>query len=169
MFDFYRSDELKKSARISDDGLYRYSLERDWDESLPKVLWCCLNPSTADDSLDDPSVRKMIGFSKLFGYGGLVLVNLFAFRETNPAKLPHELVAIGMENDWCISGFAVQHPVICAWGSHKIARRGRAWEVRHMLHDHQGKIYCLGKTKDGSPKHPLYLPYETKLEPYGLV
>lgn len=158
---------VKKSALISDDGVFRYWLKRQWDDALKTLAWCCLNPSKADADIDDPSVRKMIAFSKLFGYGGLVLVNLFAFRSTDPAKVPAGDLGIGPDNDDWIWTYAREHPIVLAWGSHKLAAACRGWEVRKMLEDAGVReVYCLGKTNTGHPRHPLYVSYETALEPF---
>jgi hypothetical protein len=161
---------MNKNALISPGGVYRYWLTREWDDSLRRVLWCCLNPSTADADVDDASVRKMVGFSKLFGYGGLVLVNLQAFRSTDPKSVPGGLRGVGPDNDDWIGRLAHEMTVICAWGADKkVVESGRAYEVRKILQvESRGEIYCLGKTRDGHPRHPLYLPYDAKLESFRL-
>ncbi len=161
---------MQKSALLSTDGVYRYWLKREWDDSLNMLVWCCLNPSIADHEIDDPSVKKMIGFTKLFGYGGFMLVNALAFRSTDPKGVPSGLRGVGPDNDEWISQIAHDRTVICAWGADKnLSKSGRAWEVKRLLQlVSRGEIYCLGKTANGSPKHPLYLPYGTKMESFRL-
>ena len=80
-------------AVVSDDGLYRYILTRTWDRSLPALVFCMLNPSTADATVDDPTIRKCIGFAQRLGYGGIIVVNLFAYRATKPRELYAQLAA----------------------------------------------------------------------------
>lgn len=92
-------NETTSSAIISKDGLYRYSLERTWDKSKSTVLFVCLNPSVADDKIDDRTVNKMIFFAKKFGYGRLLVGNLFAFRATDRSELFKQEEPIGPEND----------------------------------------------------------------------
>jgi hypothetical protein len=78
---------MKKDAKLSDDKLYRYQLSRIWDETKPKVLFIMLNPSTADADVDDPTIRRVINFAKSWNYGGVYVVNLYAFRSTDPKGL----------------------------------------------------------------------------------
>ncbi len=111
-------EEMTKNAVISEDQLYRYSLERVWDTSKPTVLFICLNPSTADAKTDDPTVRRMIGFAKQFGFGRLLVGNLFAFRATKPSDLLAANAPIGPENDTYLSKMANEaHTIIAAWGN----------------------------------------------------
>lgn len=122
-------------AEISDDELYRYALTRKWS-SGPQVAWLCFNPSVADGSIDDPSVRKMVGFSKRWGFGRMVLVNLFAFRSTDPkAVATMGTQAIGPFNDaWIVESVEDSKELICAWGcaQHERTTMQRAKDV--ILH-----------------------------------
>lgn len=115
-----------------------------------------LNPSTADETKDDPTVRRCIGFAKRWGYGGIYMLNLFAFRSTDPKKLLEVPNPYGPENSQFLRMYAESAGVIvAAWGAFPLAReRGRFVEgiVTHPL-------YCLGTTKSGAPRHPLYVPY----------
>lgn len=152
---------LQASAAISACGLYRYELVRTWDVQLPPVVFCMLNPSTADGEQDDPTIRRCVGFAKQWGYGGLVVVNLFAFRATEPRDLFKAADPVGPDNDAIILGHARVRTVVCAWGasvasSPRPALKDRAFIVRQNL-DEIGATYHLGLTKDGHPKHPLYL------------
>ena len=112
-------NEMTYSAIISKDGLYRYSLERAWDKSKPTVLFVCLNPSVADDKIDDRTVNKMIFFAKKFGYGRLLVGNLFAYRATDPSELFKQQEPIGPENDSYLEKMMEEADlIIAAWGDH---------------------------------------------------
>jgi hypothetical protein len=156
-------------AEISDDELYRYALTRKWS-SGPQVAWLCFNPSVADGSIDDPSVRKMVGFSKRWEYGRLVLVNLFAFRSTDPRRLKSMgSEAIGPLNGyWIEKSLQESKELICAWGcaQHSLDLDIHANNVLSTLRTLHIPISCLGYRKDGHPKHPLMLAYDTPREPF---
>lgn len=114
-----------------------------------------LNPSTADETLDDPTIRRCIAFAKAWGYGGLCMANLFAFRATDPAVMKAHPAPIGPENDMKLTMLAVDAGiVIAAWGAHG-THLGRGERVKHAL---AAKLHYLRLTKDGHPGHPLYLP-----------
>lgn len=150
------------SAVLSDDGLYRYRLDRGGDN---RCLWIMLNPSTADAEQDDPTIRKCRGFSERWGYDGFTVVNLYAYRATKPVDLPaNEAAAVGRENDrYLAEALAEQEHfegrVVVAWGNHaKIAR------VREFLKQPLAyQLQCLGTNANGSPKHPLMVPYAAEL------
>jgi hypothetical protein len=113
------SFEMEKAAIISPCRLYRYQLARIWDDSLPRCLFAGLNPSKADGSQDDPTVRRMIGFARDWGYGGLFVVNLFAFRATDPKDMKAAIDPIGPENDDYIRRLTAYCDItIAAWGCH---------------------------------------------------
>ena len=154
---------MRKTARISEDGRYRYELSREWDDALRTLCWVMLNPSTADASTDDPTIRRCIGLSKRWGFGGILVVNLFALRATSPAELKKVEDPIGPENDE-IAGFWIRHlETVAAWGSHPLAKERLPWfteQVKKAAHLPK----CIGINKDGAPKHPLYvLQREAKL------
>lgn len=148
---------------------YRYTLRRRWDwlSADDYALFICLNPSTADDTKDDPTIRRCIGFAKRWGMGGMAIANLFAYRSTNPNAL-YDLGSdesngtgpVGIDNNFHIQQLAINAKVVvAAWGRHgKLLRRGDA--VRAMLANHSIALVCLAVNKDGSPKHPLYVPYD---------
>ncbi len=109
---------MLKSAIISECGEYRYSLSRIWDESLPAIAFLMLNPSTADGSQDDPTIRRCISYAKQWGYGVLHVVNLFAYRATDPQDLLEVLDPIGPENFYHISKTTAScQCIIFAWGN----------------------------------------------------
>lgn len=157
--------ENGRGALLSECGTYRYRLWRLWDDLLPVMVWVMLNPSTADAATDDPTLRKCIGFAKARQHGGVILVNLFAYRATDPGMLPKVSDPVGPENDEHIR-WAVRAPllatVVAAWGADRFARnRGR--HVRTLIRGLGRDLQCLGTSKDGHPRHPLYLPYSTAL------
>lgn len=153
---------LNASATISECGLYRYTLARTWDEGKPPVVFCMLNPSTADSTQDDPTIRRCVGFAKKWGFGGLAVVNLFAFRATKPEDMVRAADPVGPENDAHIKAAAKGRLVICAWGLFALPDRLKAVHARprailDLIRSVDGDPRCLGLTKNGRPKHPLYL------------
>lgn len=169
-----------RSAFISEDGLYRWNLTRDWrDETLAlgqgvtsppsgSLCWVMLNPSTADASDDDPTIRRCISFSQREGYGALEVVNLFAWRATKPAELMHAADPIGWWNDGAIM-FALGRAsrVVCAWGS-SASKVGscRTVQIPAWAREHDVPVSCLGTTKNGWPRHPLYVRADQPFEEY---
>lgn len=143
-------------ATFSDCGLYRYRLHRTWDAAKPSAAFIMLNPSTATESILDPTIRRCIGYSARWGYGGLVVGNLFALRSTNPNKLYDVADPIGPENDIYLREIALSTAiVICAWGKYgALVRRGDA--VLSMLRGLGVIPRALKLNRDGSPAHPLY-------------
>ena len=146
--------EMKKGALFSKDRKYRYALWRTWEEDS-RVMFIGLNPSTADETKDDPTIRRCIGFAKRWGFGGLHMLNLFAYRATNPKELFKAKNPIGDENNYYLEMYFDAGGLnIACWGIWgKYMNRGN--EVIRLL----GKDYlkCFGLTKDNHPKHPLYL------------
>lgn len=145
------------SAAISPCGTYRYRLERSWAASKPFAAFVMLNPSTADATDDDPTIRRCIGFARTWGHGGLVVVNLYAYRATNPAELRGVADPVGPDNDEHLrTAFAqaaqVGGPVVAAWGTK--AGPDRVRKVAAMAE----RFVALRVTKNGHPGHPLYVP-----------
>ena len=146
---------MLKDAVIDSTGKYRYSLIRHWEPWKPKVLFVMLNPSTADANIDDPTIRRCINFAKSWGCGELEVVNLFAYRATNPKELKECEDPIGPENDMHISRAAMgKDKIILAWGTNG-SLLGRDRQVKDILYSLHTQ--CLQQTKDGHPKHPLYV------------
>ena len=145
----------KNAAVFSPDARYRYTLRRQWDDAQPYCLFVMLNPSTADATQDDPTIRRCIGFAKNWGFGGLLVGNIFALRSTDPAALYHVDDPVGPENDYYLRMLRDEATLsVAAWGVHG-AFGGRSKEVANQW----GKaLHCLGLTKDGHPRHPLYMP-----------
>lgn len=157
---------LFRYAIISDCGLYRYRLARTWDDQRRPACFIMLNPSTADASEDDPTIRRCVGFARGWQCGGIEVVNLFALRATNPNALHVADDPIGPTNDRHIRACAEQCcPIVCAWGVGGIYR-DREKIVMGILRDVGIDVKCLGITKHGRPKHPLYLPGDAELVPF---
>jgi len=151
--------KVLSSAVISECRRYRYELWRTWDTHKGYVLFIGLNPSTADATVDDPTIRRCVGFARKWGYGALAMANLFAWRATDPKELYVADDPVGPENHVAIHGL-IQNAgmVIAAWGTHG-SYRNRDEEVRAMIprFNCERKLFCLGVNKNGSPKHPLYV------------
>ena len=159
---------MKRSAVISEDGIYRYELRRVWDSTNPLINFVLLNPSKADAEINDATVRRLIGFAKLWGFGGMITTNLYAFRSTDPKKLWTVFDPVGPENERYLKNAALESTkVVCAWGAN--ASLERAEDVRRLLLNRRDGIfipnilYCFGKTKNGEPKHPVRLASNTEL------
>jgi len=150
-------------AEISDCGLYRYRLWREWGPG-PSVLWIMLNPSTADAEQDDPTIRRCRAFSKNWGCGRMEIVNLFALRAACPRDLLKSPDPVGPRNDEVLIRAALhdhaERLTVAAWGVFGNIH-DRAQEVLDLLS--VAPMYCLGHTRDGYPKHPLYVAGETRL------
>lgn len=155
---------LERDAVISDCGKYRYLLRRSWDYSKPRALYVMLNPSTADASIDDPTIRSCTRLVRALGYGSFEVVNLYGWRATDPTELIGAPDPVGKDNDHIAAAAIGRCDVtICAWGAHPMAdRRKRA--MLSLISSHRPAAYCLGKTKAGNPKHPLYIKTGTQLE-----
>ena len=125
------------------------------------VVFIGLNPSTADATQDDPTIRRCIGFAKAWGYDSLCMVNLFAYRATDPKDMQRATDPIGAENDHHLKLVIDQADlVVAAWGGDG-GFLGRSEEIKLLF---SKEIYCLGKTKYGQPRHPLYIPKTKELE-----
>lgn len=142
-------------ARFSADRRYRYRLWRTWDATRPRVAFCLLNPSAADDRRDDPTIRRCVRFARRWGYGGVVVVNLFALRATDPRALGRSADPVGPANDRAIRDAARRaRLVVAGWGSRGALRR-RADEATALLAG--ARVVTFGVTRDGQPRHPLYV------------
>lgn len=153
-----------EGAAFSQDRRYRYKLWRIWNPALRHMVFVLLNPSTADEINNDPTVARCIERASLLGYGGCVVLNIFAWRSTDPHYLYALVDPIGPENDQYILDEASKPEtglVLCGWGQHgKLHQRG---EYVLDLIRHAGKNpHCLKMNNDGTPGHPLYLPYSMK-------
>ena len=144
---------MDRGADISPCGLFRYTLWCSWGPGR-WVNWCCLNPSRADATVNDPSFTRMRNFAEDWGYDGMIVTNLFAYRATKPADMKAAADPVGPLNDTALRDAYLNSALtVAAWGAHGTFR-GRDAEVKKMLPD----LHYLRMTKDGHPGHPLYLP-----------
>jgi hypothetical protein len=158
----------QSEAGLSPEGTYRWWLTRRW-LSGPVIHWLMLNPSTADALVDDPTIRRVIGFSRRWGMGGCTITNLFALRATDPRELARHPEPVGQGNDAHIASAARESPVtVCAWGAHPMAV-DRAADVLEMLRAAHTELRCLRLTKAGQPSHPLYVRADTRPVAFGTV
>lgn len=141
---------------------YRYLLGRTWDSAGYAILFLGLNPSTADEKTNDPTVRRCIRFAQDWGFGTLLLANLFALRSTNPKELYNHQDPVGCLNDVILNLISASaKEVVFAWGA-KGGFMERDLEVKRIYPN----ASCLGVTKDGHPRHPLYVAASTTLDRY---
>ncbi len=144
---------MEKGARFSRDRKYRYALWRIWDESLPYTMFIGLNPSTADENSDDPTLVRCIRFAQSWGYGGVYMTNLFAFCATDPRRLGEVKNPIGVKNNhWIATISESAGVVIAAWGNQGILAN-RASTVVNLIPE----LHYLKMNRSGQPAHPLYL------------
>lgn len=166
-----------RSAVFSDDRRYRYTLKIVWDDAVPLVQFISLNPSTADENSDDPTLRRVKAFARSWGMGGVVMTNLFAYRSTDPRALYSVADPIGEPGGYirgqmfCFSNrndmllFATAERCakhVAAWGNHGNYQY-RSVKVRKII---PHPLECLGVTASGEPRHPLYVPAKTALQPF---
>lgn len=153
---------LTQGADFSTDRAYRYRLWRTWDPQVKPLVYILLNPSKASESLNDPTITRCAIRAKELGYGGIVVVNLFALCATEPKVMLAHPEPIGRDNDEAIRTAAAEAGLIIAgWGSHG-RHMDRAMHVQAQLRDAGYQLHHLGRTKDGHPKHPLYVGYAVK-------
>ena len=156
--------DAPSTAVYSDCERYRYLLTRTWDPAGEKVLFIMLNPSTATEVQNDPTVERCERRARALGFGAFRVCNIFAWRDTDPRKMRAAADPVGPGNDEAIresTGWADR--IVCAWGSHGAhLDRGRA--VEDLLRATGLPLYHLGLTKAGQPKHPLYIAYERQPE-----
>ncbi len=153
-------DLLRQScATYSDCEAYRYSLLRVWDSTLPRAAFVMLNPSTATEVQNDPTVERCERRARAMGYGAFQVVNIFAYRATDPQDMRRAADPIGPENNAAIlAAIDWADIAICAWGTHG-AHLGRGGHVTGMLRASGKALHHLGLTQAGAPKHPLYIGY----------
>lgn len=151
---------ITSQATFSRDRKYRYMLSRQWDEDKPMISFIGLNPSTATEQDDDPTIRRVIRFTRDFGYGGFYMLNLFAFVTAYPKELKSCADPVSGCDKYLKFYGEKSDKIVFAWGNFDVF--GRDKKVIDMFPG----AYCLGKNANGSPKHPLYLRADTKLELY---
>lgn len=155
----------ESGAEFSACRNYRYALWRRWEHGAPYVLFIGLNPSTANEHEDDPTIRRCKRFAADWGYGGLYMANLFALRATDPRAMLAHHEPVGIDNDVWLQDLARSAGVVvCAWGSHG-SHLERDRHCRALLAARD--LMCLGTTRDGQPRHPLYIRADKPLETFG--
>lgn len=154
-------------AALSADDTLRYLLARIWDPSQYPAVFVMLNPSTADASVDDNTIKRCMDFARRWGCGGIVVVNLFAIRATDPRVMLAHREPVGERNDDVIRAVARMHAKhwVAAWGVHG-THRGRDVEVAGLLAESKVELNCLRLSKHGHPSHPLYLAADLKPKPF---
>jgi hypothetical protein len=149
---------MKKDAQLSECRLYRFSLFRIWDETKPYALFIGLNPSTADEVEDDPTLTRCINFAKSWGYGGVCMGNLFAYRATSPRDMKAAKDPVGKDNDkWLLQLAKDAGLVVAAWGNDGVFC-GRSKQVVELI----PSLHYLKLNMSGQPSHPLYLKSDLK-------
>jgi len=154
-------------AVLSEERRYRYRLNRIWDAEKPAALFIGLNPSTADEYTDDPTIRRCMSYAKAWNYGGIVMANLFAYRATDPRMMLRQEDPEGRLNEQYLDA-AIEDTwvTVCCWGSERQpAVHAQADRLRHR----HGDLTYLRLNKDGSPAHPLYLPGNLKPIPWEIA
>lgn len=156
-------------ATFSPCRTWRYALWRIWKDG-PLLASIGLNPSTADESVNDPTIRREIEFAKRLRFGGLVKFNLYGFRATKPIDMVHASDPVGPENDAIMASYAPRiGRWMATWGSLPVRWRPRVqWKSRieTVLANVNQEFWCFGYNADGEPKHPLYLPYTVQPSHY---
>ena len=156
--------DAPSTAVYSDCERYRYSLTRVWDDQADKVLFVMLNPSTATEVQNDPTVERCERRARTLGFGGFRVTNIFAWRDTDPRNMKAATDPIGPHNDATLAESAAwADTIIAAWGTHG-AHMDRGALVAVLLEKTQRPLFHLGLSKQGHPKHPLYLPYTQQPE-----
>lgn len=157
------------NAYFSPCRTWRYFLHRIWDPEKQLLLVIGLNPSTADETKNDPTVTRCVNHARTWGYGGLIMMNAFAIRGTDPAVLKKVGDPVGPENDYWLRVMSqdinVGRILVC-WGNHGL-KFDRQKKVLSVLDYAREELKCFGYTKEGAPKHPLYLKQDTPLRAWG--
>lgn len=148
-------------AIFSKDEQYRYFLRRTWNKNSRNVVFVMLNPSTATELKNDPTVERCQRRARELGYGSFTIVNIFALRSTDPKALYVHDNPVGLFNDQLIVGAARDaHQVICGWGNHGILHQ-RGAQVMELIREIPKTVFAFKITKSGQPQHPLYISYAT--------
>lgn len=153
----FEQTDVNKGAKFSECRKYRYALWRLWDFNKPKIMFIGLNPSSANENEDDPTIRRVVRFAKDWGYGGIYMCNLFAIVSPDPKILLSCADPVGDNDNWLMKFEELCKDKLFGWGNFPEAER-RARIVAPWFPD----ALCLGKNKNGTPKHPLYIAANTK-------
>ena len=148
-------NNILRNARFSNDKKHRYKLSRHWDLNKPQLLYIMLNPSIGNETIDDPTIRRLVSFTRKFDCGGFFVGNLFTYITPNPKKLDTS-IGLTIKNLNVLTNLVSKvDKVIYAWGNY-IEEPG---ELKKFI----SNPMCFGKNINGTPKHPLYLPSDSKL------
>ena len=162
----HRKGDAESVAVYSACERYRYRLERVWAPGAKTVLFVMLNPSTATEVQNDPTVERCERRARALGFGGFAVVNIFAYRATDPKVMRAAADPVGPGNDAAILALAgAADRVVCGWGTHG-AHLGRGAAVEALLRGQGAALFHLGLTQAGAPKHPLYISYAAQPEPW---
>jgi len=160
----FTKGDAESVAEYSGCEAYRYALTRVWDAAAGKVVFVMLNPSTATEVQNDPTVERCERRARALGFGAFRVVNIFAYRATDPKVMRAQVDPVGPGNDAAILAAAVwADRVVCGWGSHG-AHMDRGVAVEAVLRTLGRPLFQLGLTKAGQPKHPLYIGYDRQPE-----
>lgn len=157
-----------RAAVFSPCRKWRYHLQHIWDESQPNLIWMMLNPSTADELKNDPTVERCEQRARMWGFGGVEVFNIFGYRATDPADMKAYIDPVGPDNDDWMIDFAKKSQntkAIIGWGEHG-KHRGRGEAVLNIIKQHDGRVNALKINASGHPKHPLYIGYKQKAAPF---
>ena len=156
-------------AVYSDCESYRYTLTRTWDPGGKRALFVMLNPSTATEVQNDPTVERCERRARALGFGAFRVTNIFAFRATDPKVMRAQADPVGPANDDAIlDGAHWADTIVCAWGTHG-AHLGRGAQVEALLRATRLPLFHLGLSQAGHPKHPLYIAYDQQPQPWAIA
>lgn len=165
-----------RDAVLSDDDVYRYVLTRSWSPRMSTfrsypLTWVMLNPSTADATIDDPTIKRCIAFTDAWGASSMYVVNLYALRSPHPSALKTHPDPFGSDNFYWLKKMTKEGPVVAAWGVHKMPEDAYAALLPAAQ---ENRMYALGLTLDGHPKHPLArgrhrIPDDAPMRPYLML
>lgn len=162
----HQKGDANSVAVYSDCQLFRYRLTRQWQEGGRKALFIMLNPSTATEVQNDPTVERCERRARALGFGAFTVTNIFAYRATDPRQMRAQPDPVGPQNDQAIGdALAWADQIICGWGSHG-AFLGRGVQVGALLRATGKPLFHLGLTQAGQPKHPLYIGYAVQPQPW---
>lgn len=162
----HQKADAASTAVYSDCERYRYLLTRTWDPAGRRVLFVMLNPSTATEVQNDPTVERCERRARALGFGAFRVCNIFAFRQTDPRLMRQAEDPVGPANDAAIAESCLwADRIVCAWGTHG-AHLDRGAEVEALMRSTGRPLHHLGLTRDGHPKHPLYVAYGTEPSPW---
>jgi hypothetical protein len=163
--------EIESAALFSPSNVHRYTLTRDWSADFltakTTVLWIMLNPSTASATKDDATIRRCMDYAMAWGFGRMIVCNLFTYRATQPQMMISHKEPNGQDADQHILREAhAADLIVCGWGKHGKCHGGRDEQVLRLLRGAQLKLTCLHRNDDGTPTHPLFLPLGAKPIPF---